>query len=1376
MKITRPGFSLVRGTLGVVVLTISILSAAFLGGVSVQAASTNYYWNVFSPDNYTNDADWATGVAPMGLMNIAPSGSVNYVGFITNGGTINYGDGGNGSATGYTWTNALGGLLIGTNGNGTFSMSSGSLVVSNAGGNDFVLGAGNPSTGSFTLNGGSLTAVRDAATFFQDFLIVGNALNASATLTINGGVLTSLAGIEVGNGGAGTVTVNGGVLVDNGWFGIGRGGATGNSSGTFNLSGGIVYILRNQGNDTSGADNGLYLGQGSTNLSVANISGGTLYGVGIGMGGAGAQSSQALNMSGGTLYIGYRGVSTGSGTQSGTISGGIIHTLNTVTNNAANMGATNSSTILTDGTNWTWGAAVTVNLTNSSFTVNGSSGPGYVTFMPEATRTITLNNKWVGVGGMVINGPGTIALGGANTYTGGTTISQGNLTLNTGGSVVDSTLTIPSGSTLTFNNTGTATFTNIVAGPGKVVLANSGVVNVGSNLQNTGTISQNNGILVVNGSILNAILITNSSPASVGPFIAQGNITSPIGIGTNSSIEAGTSTLPGTLNASNVILNGTWIEKINTATTVGGGVNDLLICSNLTLNPSSVLSIAPLSAPSVGTYVIAQYSGTLVTNVASGFGTVTNATRDAMTLDFSTPGEILLHVNSSNPASLVWAATNFQANINWDVNTSSNWTNTATSALDTFHQQDAVAFSAIPGSGITNRVAIVGQLLPSSITISGGLPYLFSGTGSIGGATGINDTDTNTVGIFTAGNNYTGTVNINAGVLQLGSGGSSWLGATNGPTVVNGGTLDLNAQSVGAEPLIIQGSGGGLAGTNGGAINNSSSTSPSQSGGPLNITLAGDTTLNASGARWDIGINTLGAGGGSFTGNGHNLVKIGNQAIWMHEVGDIGVGNIDIQQGLLGFEFTVGMGIPAGTVTVEPGATLGMFSLNTNSILNKQLILNGNATLQSGGNAGASNNFVGPITLVGTNSIQTSSFPLNLPNVINGTGGFLLTGTGPLYLGSADIYSGPTFIGAGSRLVLGPAASIANTPLIYLVPSINTVLDDGANAFTLNNGQTLVGAGSITATNFTANAGSTISPGTNLAIGTIQFTNNLTLNGGTNIFKIQDTTVPPVANDLLNVVGNLNVTAPSTIEVVPLVALQASQPYAIMQVNGTITGTGNLHVISSSPRYTMALSVNPPFVEVTPSGNSANLVWKGNLSSMWNFGTSNWFNLATASSDSFFNGDNPIFDDSSAVNTVTITNGILPAGIFMSNVVKSYTFNGAGVAGGMLNMEGNGSGQGGSLVLAMTNAPAFTAIDSSAGTLVYALSGVTNYNVAAPITDNLGAGNGAIIFGGTNIANLMGNNAGDVFGDHPAFYGTFWVTNGVLQYTNVFNVWEWMRP
>ncbi|HEY1789069.1 MAG TPA: autotransporter-associated beta strand repeat-containing protein [Verrucomicrobiae bacterium] len=1354
-------------------LASATVTSAFLGavllGASAMAGTTNYYWNNVGADFYTNDLNWVSNAAPMGLQNpLGPKGSVNYAVNITNGGTINYGDGGGGPSTGYTWTNVLGSLLIAPNasGSGVFNLTSDSLAVTNSGASELVLGGGASSTASMTMSGGTFTAARDVATLFQDFFIVGNAVGATATFSISGGVLTNLSGIEIGNGGTGTFNVSGGELIDNGWFGVGRGGTAGNSFGTFNLSGGTIYILRNVGTD--GGDNGVYLGQGATNSSIANISGGSLYCIGIGMGGGGAQSSQFLNMSAGTLYIGSRGVgNNGNGNHFSTISGGTFHTLGMTTNIASDQGDLGS--ILANGTNWTFAATPTVNLTNSSYAVNGVSGPGYVTFAPEATRTITLNNQWVGVGGLVVNGPGTIAMGAANTYTGGTTISQGNLTFNTGGSVVDSVLSIPSGSTLTFNETGTTTFTNVVTGAGNIVLANSGVVNVGSNLKNTGTISQNNGILAVNGSISIPGALTNSSPATVGPLVAQGTIMTPIGIGANSSIETGNTVQPGTLTASNVVLNGTWIVKINTATTVGNGVNDLLICSNLFLNPgSSALSVIAQSTPTVGTYVIGEYTGAVTGS--NNFAIVTNGLRNASMSVTIGGGQIVLNVNSLNPANLVWAATNFSPNINWDVNTSSNWTNTATSALDTFHQQDAVAFNAVPGSGITNRVNVTGQVTPSSINISGGLPYLIAGTGYISGGTGINYNDTNTSGIYTSGNNYTGPVSINAGVLQLGSGGSSWLGATNGATTISGGTLDLNAQGVGAEPLVIQGAGSTTTGTNTGAINNSASTSPGQSAGPLNVTLNGDTTLSASGNRWDIGVATLGAGGGSFKGNGFNLTKVGNQAIWMHELGDIGVGNIDIQKGLLGFEFTIGMGVSSDIVTVESGATLGLYQLSSNSILNKQMVLNGNATISSGGGAGSSNNFVGPITLNGTNTILTSIFPLNLPGNITGTGGLIVSGTGPLILGGDDTYSGPTLIGPSTVLAVESGGSIPNTPLIYMSPSANTVIDaSGAGSMTLGTGQTLEGSGSIKG-NFTANSGSSIVLGTNATTyGTIVFTNNLTLNGDTNYLKISDPFNTGVDNDLLQVNGTLTLSGITTIIVSPLAALDPTMTYTLMQFGGIVGNAGNLRVISASPRYTMTPVINGNLVQLNIVGNSAPLEWEGTLTPNWDLITSNWFNMGVAVQDHFYNGDNPTFDDSSSVTGVVVTNNVIAADMTMSNVVKTYTFSGGGVISGPLDIEGNGN-VGGTTILAMSNAPAFTSIDASAGTLVFNLQGLTNYTVAAGLTDSNGLQAGTIIFGGTNTAVLAGNSvATPVFGNtyNPDFDGTIWVTNGILQYTNV---------
>ncbi|HEV2331178.1 MAG TPA: autotransporter-associated beta strand repeat-containing protein [Verrucomicrobiae bacterium] len=1386
--------------------TAAVLSAVLMGVVSTYAQTfSNINWVATSPADFSTAVDWDKGLVPGG----SGFGATNtYAALLTNGVECDYASPDNyfvGQMSIAPWNSSSGtfvlnsGTLTLTTNNNNYALTIGGRSGANgSGGAGQGPTSGLGATGSFTVNGGTLNVIRYGnAHYHQDAVFLGLGTNSVGTFTMNLGNFNCYAGIEIGNYGAGIFNLNGGTIVDNGWFGVGRGNGVPYGSGTFNMTGGSLYIMENT--STAGSTAGISLDQGCTNATV-NISSGSVYSGYISFNGSNItpRPLDYLNIVGGLLYIGYGGVqSSGTFTPFVNISGGTFHTVDmypTGSGVLANSGSTTN--VLSDGTNWTWVAAVPANLTNSSFQVNGVSGPGYVTFAPEVNRAITLANQWSGVGGMVMSGPGNLVLAGNNNFsgsltlnggnlaiaapqtdTGGLSINAGNVVIQNNGSLLDPTLTFPSGSSLIFSNSTTMTLTNDVTGPINVQISGGGVVNLGSNLQNTGNVVQNNGILVLSGTVFDPNSITNSTPSSVGPLVAQGNIISPIGVGTNSSIDLGTTVVPGTLNAGNVTLNGTWIAKINTATTIGGGVNDLLVCTNLTLGGSSVLNIETITAPSVGTYVLAEYSGTLT----GTFGLVTNATRDAMSISYTTPsgntpGEILLTVGSSNPANLTWSAPIGAANINWDVNTSTNWTNSATLAPDVFYQQDAVTFTGTPGATpVTNRVSVATQVLPSSITINGGLGYIFSGTGHISGGTGINYNDTNTSGIYTAGNNYTGPVNINNGVLQLGSGGSSWLGVSN-TTTVNGGTLDLNAQGVGAEPLVVQGAGSAFAGTNGGAINNSASTSPGQSAGPLNITLSGDTTLNASGNRWDIGLNTLGAGGGSFKGNGYNLTKIGNQQLWLHELGDIGVGNIDIQRGLLGFQYTIGMGIPSDTITVESGATLGFYQLSSNSVLNKQMVLNGNATLSTGGGAGSSNNFAGPITLNGTNSIQTSIYPLNLTGNITGTGGFTLSGTGPLYLGGDDTYSGPTLMAGNSVLALESGGSIPNTPLIYLTPAASTTINaSGAGSMTLNSGQTLEGSGLIVG-NFTANSGSTIFPGTNATkYGTMIFTNNLTLNGDTNDMKISDNNNVGIDNDIILVNGTLTLSGISTFIVTPIAALNSSSPYALIEAPSGITGTAqNVQIISASPRYTMSPVIgtdnnSKSALMVNIMGNAAPLEWEGYLTPNWDLVTSNWYNMGTATHDHFYTGDNPTFDDSASVTAVVVTNNVIVSGMTMSNVVKTYTFSGGGVITGPLNMEGNGSA-GGMTVLAMSNAPAFTTIDSSAGTLVYNLPGLTNYVVGASITDSNGNQAGTIIFGGTNTATLAGDNnaAPNILGSYnPDFDGTIWVTNGILQYTNV---------
>src|SRR5262249_27395517 len=173
--------------------------------------------------------------------------------------------------------------------------------------------------------------------------------------------------------------------------------------------------------------------------------------------------------------------------------------------------------------------------------------------------------------------------------------------------------------------------------------------------------------------------------------------------------------------------------------------------------------------------------------------------------------------------------------------------------------------------------------------------------------------------------------------------------------------------------------------------------------------------------------------------------------IWMHELGDIGVGDISVNQGLLGFQYTIGLGNAAKTITVNPGATFGIFQAAT--VLNKNVVLT-NATLSSSGGTGTSNVLNGTITLAGTNTIQVAS-PLNLPGPLVGSGGFQKPSAGQLLLSAANTYSGPTLINAGP-LLLGPSASIANSSLISV--ATNSILDASLIGLNLGSGKTLAGS------------------------------------------------------------------------------------------------------------------------------------------------------------------------------------------------------------------------------------------------------------------------------------------------------------------------------
>jgi sialate O-acetylesterase len=238
-------------------------------------------------------------------------------------------------------------IMIGYGGNSTYTMNSpGGLATSTGGGGDSFIGrAGN--TGTWDLKQGTITLTAVSG----DNLRVGHDSSSKGTLTTEGGTL------NLGNN---ALYVNAGATSSGG-------------SGTVNLLGGTVMTRVVQ------------------------------FGDGISTFNPGAAA--ALNVAGGTLYIGSGGITNGAlGTLTRTIilSGGILGAI-------AN-----------------WSSSLPMTFTN----VNGN-----ITFQAADSgnnaKDITLSGVLSGIGGLIKTGAGMLTLDGGNSYSGGTIVNAGTLALTT---------------------------------------------------------------------------------------------------------------------------------------------------------------------------------------------------------------------------------------------------------------------------------------------------------------------------------------------------------------------------------------------------------------------------------------------------------------------------------------------------------------------------------------------------------------------------------------------------------------------------------------------------------------------------------------------------------------------------------------------------------------------------------------------------------------------------------------------------------------------------------------------------------------------------------------------------------------------------------
>ena len=688
-----------------------------------------------------------------------------------------------------------------------------------------------------------------------------------------------------------------------------------------------------------------------------------------------------------------------------------------------------------------------------------------------------------------------------------------------------------------------------------------------------------------------------------------------------------------------------FVFDLGSATTIGGGVNDLYdLTGDLNLSGNTVV-INPLAPLATGTYRLINYSGT---KSGSFNPVVISNSRYTLALDEATPGQINLTVSGSN-GDLRWKSTGSAA---WDLSTL-NWSNTLSMADDRFYQADTVSFDDT--FNFQTNITLSTLVSPSAMTIDSALlNYSFSGSALGGLANGLTKNGASTLNLSSA-NTFIGPLNLNGGLLRLGNAAS--LGSSNtGTFIASGATLDLNNQTPATEPVTVAGSGvGGL----GAIVNNNAAGSSADA--LRNVTLSADTTFGGSG-RWDLT--------GLLAGGGFKLTKVGANELWIAPVsGNTGLGDIEVQQGVLGFEGVnfAALGNPASTLTIQSTGTLGFYALNNPaSPMEKTVVINSGTWRNDNGN----NVFNGPVTLNGNSTFTMGAgATLNQLGVIGGSGNLLKANTGTLVLAGVNTYTGTTLVNGGTLTLVTNGSITGSTGITLTASTILNVAGRIDGTLTLAPGQSLSGSGTVQGSVVSA-TGASIAPG--FSAGTLTVTNALNLSGGATLsFELSGaTTEGGGVNDLIIVGGALNLSGTTTVKIIPVGPLVTNVPYTLINYAGALAGgAANLIAISDSRHtFTFDTTTTPGKVLVTAAGDADMLEWTGDApgaETLWDLNTTvNWLGRDVGK---FFFGDAVVFNDFAFGNAVALVGDLYPASVLAENDGVGYVWSGAGrLRGGSL--------------------------------------------------------------------------------------------------------------
>ncbi|WP_370539512.1 autotransporter outer membrane beta-barrel domain-containing protein [Achromobacter sp. UMC46] len=766
----------------------------------------------------------------------------------------------------------------------------------------------------------------------------------------------------------------------------------------------------------------------------------------------------------------------------------------------ASLGAESGGLTLDGGTLQT-----TANLSMSRNVTIGSAG---ATLNTNASTTLGLTGVVSG-GALAKTGTGMLTLSGSNSYSGGTTVQGGILSVASDANLgaASGALTLNGGrlqSTATFSTSraiaagaaggsfdpiaGTIlTLRGGVSGAGALTQAGAGtLVLAGNSLAYSGPVSVNAGTLVVNGAIGGNVQVNGGTLGGLGRI--DGRVTVASGGTLSPGSSPGTLTIGGALTLSS---GSTSIFQLGQSGAVGGVSNDLVkVGGDLALGGT-----LRASASSAGWYRLFDYAGALsgqfdMQQISSTGGSFTVGGHQ---LDTSQSGQINLSVQGTGQTLQFWRG-----------GTGGVWTGFAGAWVNDVPTNTAPA--AWLGS-----VAVFGSdagATPGTVTVQG--PQSFDTLQfSANGYNLVADNSGATPGrlVMEPASGTQATINTDAGI-SVGISASIVDGAGNALVKVGGGTLTLsgaNTYSGGtqvSEGMLVAGSHGALGSgavtvdngagrgatlqvasgvalsnaitlNNGGTLDNAGTLAAA--GTPVRAVTGAATVFNRAGATilGNVALNATGANAVSlFSGSqilgdlnigsntsailtldGHAPNQLYSQAVtgsttFAGELVKSGSGGWTLDRALAPVSITV----QGGSLALSGAGDLGGSGVGLNA---------SGATLDI--SAANGHRGIGWLSGVAGSSVELGTHALTFGDAsdqrfagaIGGTGSLIKQGTGTQTLAGASTYSGGTELKAG-RIDLGHSEALGSGVL---------AMDDGTTLGFVADGLIVANAIRMTGTN-----------------------------------------------------------------------------------------------------------------------------------------------------------------------------------------------------------------------------------------------------------------------------------------------------------------------